>query len=241
MSPRFEAWRADLARLTEGEAEFQKWLFVRSAGVLFGGKGGELLVLGANNCELSIDRQIRCIETLSSIWQYFYVLLVRKTMGCACIAIYDPSRVRKALSKVPGPVFELMGYSLALGPKEFLEEVGRRWRGSREIPHEIGLALGYPVKDVLGFIGLMPLQCTGLCGWRIYGDPEPSLLAKQRYKKAEARAKAFVDNGSARRNAVVNDKSLWRTFPRRCAGRAGVSERRSVETGKISVLAGEFT
>lgn len=204
MSPRFETWRKGLGGLPEGEAKFQKWLFVRSAGVLFGGKGGELLVLNAGNSMLNIDQQVRCIEVLSSAWQCFRVLLLRRNMDGARVVIYDPSKVRKTLSEVPRPAFDRMGYPRAVGPEEFLKEVGRRWRGKRQIPHEIGLALGYPVKDVLGFIGLMPLQCTGMCGWRIYGDPEPSLLVGRRYRKAKARAKAFLDNASKRESTGMD-------------------------------------
>jgi hypothetical protein len=112
------------------------------------------------------------------------------------VVVYYPSHVQKALSEVPGPAFEQMRYPCAVGPEEFLEEVGRRWRGKEEMPHEIGLALGYPVKDVLGFIGLVPLRHSGMCGWRIYGDPEPSLRAWQRYRRARARAAAFLDSGA---------------------------------------------
>lgn len=42
-------------------------------------------------------------------------------------------------------------------------------------PHEIGILLGYPLKDVAGFLGLdgSPYTCQG--PWKIFGDPAPSL------------------------------------------------------------------
>ena len=80
-----------------------------------------------------------------------------------------------------------------IGPTEFLEEVGRRWRHKGQIPHEIGLALGYPIKDVLGYMGLVPLPCTGGCGWRIYGDPNPSLRRSCEFERARGQAIAFLN------------------------------------------------
>jgi hypothetical protein len=200
MSPRFAAWKSHLLANPGGEADFQRWLFVRSAGVLFGGKGGELVVLKAGNCTLSVDQQIGCIRALSTLWRYSHVLLRRNGSG-AKVVIYDPSEVQRTLSEVPRPFLNKMGYLSPVDPGAFLEEVARRWRWKEQMPHEIGLALGYPVKDVLGFIGLAPLQCTGLCGWRVYGDLEPSLRVRQRYRQAKAEARAFLDNGSEPKKA----------------------------------------
>lgn len=42
------------------------------------------------------------------------------------------------------------------------------------IPHEIGVFLGYPLKDIMGFMGHTSLKLTKVNGWRIYGDPEVS-------------------------------------------------------------------
>lgn len=45
---------------------------------------------------------------------------------------------------------------------------------SLEFPDEIGVFLGYPLKDVLGFMGLLPLPYIRTQGWRIYGDEKLS-------------------------------------------------------------------
>ncbi|SHK60846.1 Protein of unknown function [Tepidibacter formicigenes DSM 15518] len=46
------------------------------------------------------------------------------------------------------------------------------------IPDEIGVFLGYPLKDVMGFIGHPSLKLTKIKGWRVYGD---SRLSDKRY------------------------------------------------------------
>lgn len=49
-------------------------------------------------------------------------------------------------------------------------------------PHEIGIFLGYPLKDVAGFMGLakIPFACQG--PWKIYGDPSVSLKLAETFR-----------------------------------------------------------
>jgi hypothetical protein len=60
-----------------------------------------------------------------------------------------------------------------------------------DFPHEIGLFLGYPLKDVLGFMGLVTLPYVKTQGWRVYGDEhisdsfyEQYIFARQLMSKA---------------------------------------------------------
>ncbi|MBW2039277.1 MAG: DUF3793 family protein [Deltaproteobacteria bacterium] len=161
------------------------------ASVLFADKAGELLMLRAEHSELSIDQRIERIAALSRSWGFSYLVLCRSQV-CARVIIYDQMKVQKTLSNVPQWVFDKMGYPHDIGPIEFLEEVGRRWQDKGQIPHEIGLALGYPIKDVLGYMGLIPLRSTGNCGWRIYGDPTPSLRKSREFEQAREQAAAFI-------------------------------------------------
>lgn len=57
-------------------------------------------------------------------------------------------------------------------------------------PHEIGIILGYPLKDVAGFMGLakLPFACQG--PWKIYGDPHASLRLAETYRSSRRRMAA---------------------------------------------------
>lgn len=58
---------------------------------------------------------------------------------------------------------------------------------SKDFPHEIGLFLGYPFKDVLGYIGHPSLKLVKINGWRIYGNDK---LSNERYESfLQARTK----------------------------------------------------
>ncbi len=50
-----------------------------------------------------------------------------------------------------------------------------------ESPNEIGMFLGYPAKDVRGFIAAKSRPWQGRCLWRVYGPPQRSLRLYQRF------------------------------------------------------------
>jgi hypothetical protein len=191
MSPRFEYWKTRIDRLPENKAEFERWLFVNIAGLLFAGKAGELLTLNAGRNHLDIEQQIERIENLSYLWNYSFLVL-NENPSCAKVVLYREIQVQKMLLDVPRWVFDEIDYPHDIRPAAFLKEIGRRWRKAEQIPHEIGLALGYPVKDVLGYMGLVSSSCTGTCGWRVFGNRNPSVRKSREFMQARQRATAFL-------------------------------------------------
>ena len=193
MSPRFEVWKTEVNDLPQSESEFEKWLFVSVASVLLAGKSGELLMINADKYGLNVDRLTERISALSETWGFSFLVICRCDV-CARVVIYNRTKVQEALSQVSEWTFNKLGYPNDIGPNKFLEEIGRRWQNTGEIPHEIGLTLGYPAKDVLGYMGLTCSRCTGTCGWRVYGDTVPSLRRGRQYGRAKKQAVAFVNN-----------------------------------------------
>jgi hypothetical protein len=72
-----------------------------------------------------------------------------------------------------------------------------------KIPDEIGIFLGYPLKDVMGFIGHASLKLTKVNGWRVYGDPRISDEKHNDFRKA----KEYV-NGLLLHNSPSNILAL---------------------------------
>ena len=188
----YSDWKKEVSLLNNSETEFQKWLFIHIAGVQFGGKAGELLNLTDGECGLGIKEQLSVIEKLSAKWK-FHAHILKHDPSSAKVVIYNYAKVKGVLLRVPPCIlFEKLGYPAGVSPEEFLAEIRRRWYIKGEIPHEVGLALGYPIKDVLGYMGLMPLECMGICGWRIYGDPAPSLDRCKKFTQARQCAMIFL-------------------------------------------------
>lgn len=92
---------------------------------------------------------------------------------------------------------ERLGYPAGLDA--VLAELRRRCAGA-DLPHEVGVFIGYPLKDVAGF--MLRLPATPLHGgrpgaWRVYGDARESLALMERYAQTEARAAAALASASA--------------------------------------------
>lgn len=64
------------------------------------------------------------------------------------------------------------GYNNPIEVVACLDFLKQRLSSSDEFPHEIGVFLGYPIEDVLGFIKHCGLNCK-CCGyWKVYGDEQ---------------------------------------------------------------------
>lgn len=61
------------------------------------------------------------------------------------------------------------------------------------IPPEIGIFFGYPIKDVLGYIGHPSLKSSGVDRWEYYGDPRISKEIAKEYHKAEEEIEMYID------------------------------------------------
>ena len=66
--------------------------------------------------------------------------------------------------------------------EEVLTELGHRVAGDG-FPHEIGVFLGYPLKDVVGFMGWPGVSFTCQGPWKIFGDPAESLRLAARHRE----------------------------------------------------------
>lgn len=63
-----------------------------------------------------------------------------------------------------------------------LRQLIAKMQDAADIPHEIGLFLGYPPEDVTGFLENRPAHhCPG--PWKVYGDVEEARERFDRYKK----------------------------------------------------------
>ena len=85
------------------------------------------------------------------------------------------------------------GYSFCQELEDYLEMLKARFNGF-PFPHEIGLFLGYPLKDVRGFIEKESLPLAIKCRWQVFDRPEESIRLMNMYKKAEQVFLNFTEN-----------------------------------------------
>jgi hypothetical protein len=65
-----------------------------------------------------------------------------------------------------------------------------------ELPHEVGVFIGYPLKDVAGFIRNIPATPVHKGAWREYGDADVSLARMLAYADVEEEARTALDKVS---------------------------------------------
>jgi hypothetical protein len=77
-----------------------------------------------------------------------------------------------------------IGYQ-GLTPRRVISELLIKLKHNQSFPHEIGIFLGYPLKDVMGFMGIIPLKAVDHLGWHVYGNPSQSLAVYKKIKASE--------------------------------------------------------
>ena len=100
------------------------------------------------------------------------VLLERQNAGSALIYVWRPNQLQQLLSLPESQDFlDRTGYQTG-DVDALLDQLAQRLCSQEEFPHEIGLFLGYPLEDVIGFMEHrgQNFTCCGL--WKSYGNPE---------------------------------------------------------------------
>ncbi|ADE54841.1 DUF3793 family protein [Coraliomargarita akajimensis] len=193
----FHHWREGLSATSTSEQRFDEWVFLNASSVLLSEKTGELLALDLNEMQMTVEAVKAGLERLAGQWGFQYRILLESN-GFQKFIIYQESRLQAVLDEAP---FCVMGaqlnYQYPLCPESFLGEVHERWETHGAIPHEIGVALGYPLDDVFGYMGLLPLSCKGVCGWRVYGCMKESQRRSCAFNDARCRALMFLATTAA--------------------------------------------
>jgi len=185
-------WKRELLEADVRQAALERLLFMHTSGVLFAGKPGELVILKKDLFGLDPELSLKTVVSFCRIWETDFRLL-DDTGQSLKIIIYRAASVNRRLASASKKILHcVLKYPFGLDSGMFLGEIASRWQKSGSIPHEIGIALGYPMKDVWGFMGITDDPCSGTCGWRIFGNPEPSIRKKARYEQARMFAAQYL-------------------------------------------------
>ena len=70
-----------------------------------------------------------------------------------------------------------------IDPEQAISDLMERLQESEQFPHEIGVFLGYPYADVIGFIRNHGENCICLGDWKVYDNAEEAVRLFDKYKK----------------------------------------------------------
>lgn len=78
---------------------------------------------------------------------------------------------------------------------ELLAELFKKLSSKKDFPHEVGLFLGYPLEDVIGFeaYGASNFKYSGL--WKVYGNKENAIASMNEYKNCTKQCINFLYEG----------------------------------------------
>ena len=171
-------WHTVARRFPEARDCLTSFLAYETAEILAGAKPANLINL--------IDRPHHCGRNFYRLWQECgNEILTRSGLvgrvlvdrGDSLLLLVYEAHLLTALLAKPAVTAMLRraGYAGSGGLAPVLEQLGARCRGGEGFPHEIGIFLGYPLKDVAAFLGWVALPFTVQGPWKIYGQPEKSL------------------------------------------------------------------
>lgn len=177
----------------EHRKELMKFLLIKTAPVRSGVKPAEFLRV--RKCYRSKPEEGFCIhqaEILATL--RLPCRFLRKDAESSLLLFYHPDLlqetlrnpvIREELVRIGYPREPSASAALAFLRKRFTEE---------NLPHEIGFFLGYPPKDVLGYLRKEKRTPIRHGVWQVFGDPAESLRRMRLYSAVESLAEKILEN-----------------------------------------------
>lgn len=171
--------------------EFINWLVEVLAPVLMGSKPSELISLPKYDSELT--NKINIIEEyIGKCNRIEYKIYVYKNNSIK-VFFYNPIALNNCLMEKRNLRFlKSLGYPREYSLYNYLRFLVNRIKNNF-IPDEIGIFLGYPLKDIIGFMGHPSLKLTKVNGWRVYGDPRLSDMKFKEFIEAKLKIRNLLN------------------------------------------------
>lgn len=161
--------------------KFEQKLALHTAPVLLGIKCANLISLKKTEFDLS--------EHMRRFNDKAVAKGLRLKILCTCkeralILLYNESQLKMKLADAESKaILKKYGYGEEITIDSALDKLSERIVNEEEFPHEIGVFLGYPAEDIVGFI-----ENNGdnykLCGyWKVYGNAEKARRTFENYDK----------------------------------------------------------
>lgn len=124
---------------------------------------------------------------------YLNLMILRKSENGLLVFVFEKEKLEKTISnETIRTLLSDRGYPIGASVFAFLDYLKKQVEKTY-FPHEIGLFLGYPVDDVLGFVKHKGKNYK-LCGyWKVYGDVERAKLCFRQYDKCRECLKAIFE------------------------------------------------
>lgn len=158
---------------------------------------------------ISLVNRIRpCGRNLYQLWVQYQqpinsrlrnleFIALRSSTKATLLLCYNRQQLEQHLSHAGiRRLLQKAGYNQDDGLDALLVMLKQRCNKNDCFPHEIGLFIGYPAKDVAAFMGFikLPFACQAL--WKIYGNPVQSLSLAENFRCYRQRMGLILASGN---------------------------------------------
>lgn len=174
---------------------FEAVLVRQCAPTLAGMKPGSIFCFNHSPLEVSRQKVCQWNNQLAPFGLTVQILLERPGSNSVIVFVYRHDSLEQMLSDDAYQSFlEGAGYT-GTNLDCLLEQLACRLRTQPEFPHEIGVFLGYPLRDVIGFIENRGRNFT-CCGfWKSYGNPAEMQVCFACYRRCIQTYVAMFEQG----------------------------------------------
>lgn len=172
---------------------FLDWLATELAPTILGNKPATVLsfVDCTYQATLANWRQYGCKAIENTLIQF---LTLRNRPNLETVLFYRADALKRCIMDEHHKCFLVeLGYPVDESLDECLALLCERFR--HKCPHEVGVLLGIPLKDVLGFMDKTDLQLTCRREWCVYGNPDASLAAMEKFASDKALVSCMIERG----------------------------------------------
>ena len=174
---------------------FEAVLVRQCAPTLAGMKPGSIFCFNHSPLEVSRQKVCQWNKQLEPFGLTVQILLERPGSGSVIVFVYRHDRLEQMLSDDAYQSFLAEAGYERTNLDGLLEQLAYRLRTQPEFPHEIGVFLGYPLRDVTGFIENHGRNFT-CCGfWKSYGDPAEMQVCFACYRRCIQTYVAMFEQG----------------------------------------------
>ena len=174
---------------------FEAVLVRQCAPTLAGMKPGSIFCFNHSPLEVSRQKVCQWNKQLEPFGLTVQILLERPGSGSVIVFVYRHDRLEQMLSDDAYQSFLAEAGYERTNLDGLLEQLAYRLRTQPEFPHEIGVFLGYPLRDVIGFIENHGRNFT-CCGfWKSYGDPAEMQVCFACYRRCIQTYVAMFEQG----------------------------------------------
>lgn len=172
-----------------------RFLLLKTAAVRRGVKPGELLRVRRCFTEKTPSGEPVCLHRhdILRILELDYIELLAERDSSLVLFFHTESMENALRDPANREILARCGYPVSAHMSELMKELQRRFRLGEDMPHEVGVFLGYPAKDVAGFMANLPRTPVEHGRWAVYGDAAESIARMTLYRRTEAAAERVLN------------------------------------------------